>query len=92
MTKEATFFMKLETDLREAFMAATEAAHRPAAQVVRELMREYIARQREAREYEEFLQRKVEIARGQARKGRGRSSEVVEAEFAARRAEAITKK
>jgi len=92
MTKEATFFMKLETDLREAFMAATEAAHRPAAQVVRELMREYIARQREAREYEEFLRRKVDTARGQARKGRGRSSEVVEAEFAARRAEAITKK
>jgi hypothetical protein len=92
MTKEATFFMKLETDLREAFMAATEAAHRPAAQVVRELMREYIARQREAREYEEFLHRKVDTARGQARKGRGRSSEVVEAEFAARRAEAITKK
>jgi hypothetical protein len=92
MTKEATFFMKLETDLREAFMAATEAAHRPAAQVVRELMREYIARQHEMREYEDFLHRKVDIARSQAREGRGRPSNVVEAEFAARRAEAMTKK
>jgi hypothetical protein len=84
--------MKLETDLREDFVAATEAAHRPAAQVVRELMREYIVRQRETREYEEFLHKKVEIARRQISEGLGRPNDVVEAEFSAWRAEALKKK
>ena len=48
MSKEAVFTMKLEPELRAEFMA--EAAHRPASQVLRELMREFVQRQREARE------------------------------------------
>jgi hypothetical protein len=31
--------MKLEPDLRDEFMAEAEAIHRPASQVLRELMR-----------------------------------------------------
>ncbi len=50
MPKEAVFTMKLEPKLRAEFMAEAEAAHRPASQIVRELMREFIQRQREARE------------------------------------------
>lgn len=53
---------------------------------IRELMREFIQRQREAREYEEFLRNKVETARVSMRAGRGRTNEEVEAKFAARRA------
>ena len=87
MPKEAVFTMKLEPELRDAFMAEAEAAHRPASQVVRELMREFVQRRRDEREYDEFLRRKVEIARASMRAGRGRSNEDVEAEFAARRAE-----
>ncbi|MGO1080694.1 hypothetical protein [Inquilinus sp. CA228] len=87
MPKEAVFTMKLEAELRDAFMSEVEATHRPASQVVRELMREFIQRRREEREYDEFLRRKVEIARSSMRAGRGRSNEVVEAEFAAQRAE-----
>lgn len=86
MPKEAVFTMKLEPELREQFMAEAEAAHRPASQVVRELMREFVQRQRQAREYDEFLHRKVEVARASMRAGRGRSNDEVEAEFAARRA------
>ena len=86
MSKEAVFTMKLEPELRDAFMAEAEASHRPASQVVRELMREFIERQREAREYDEFVRRKVEIARTSMRAGRGRSNEEVEAEFSKRRA------
>ena len=48
MPKEAVFTMKLEPELREAFMAEAEASDRPASQVVRELMREFVARQRHA--------------------------------------------
>jgi|SRR5579859_2082833 len=79
---------KLEPELRAAAMAEAEAAHRPASQVVRELMRDFVERQREKREYSEFLRRKVDVARASMRAGLGRSNEDVEADFAARRAEA----
>ncbi len=71
---------------RAEFMAAAEAAHRPASQVLRELMREFVQRQREAREYDKFLRRKVEAGRASMHAGLGRSNNEVEAEFAAGRA------
>jgi hypothetical protein len=88
MAKQAVFTMKLEPELREAFMAEAEADHRPASQVLRELMRDYIQRQREAREYEAFLSNKVEKARCSMRGGEGRSNAEVEALFSARRSQA----
>jgi hypothetical protein len=86
MTKEAVFTMKLEPELRADFMAATEAAHRPASQVLRELMREFVQRQRDEKEYEELLRAKVTAARTSMQAGLGRTNEEVEREFAARRA------
>ena len=85
MSKEAVFTMKLEPELRDAFMAEAEAAHRPASQVVRDLMRQFVHSQREAREYDEFLRRKVDLARKAIEAGDWHSDEDVEAEFAARR-------
>ena len=41
MSKEAVFTMKLEPELRAEFMAEAEASHRPASQILRELMREF---------------------------------------------------
>jgi len=87
MPKEAVFTMKLEPDLRAEFMAAAETAHRPASQILRELMREFVRRQHDQQEYEAFLRQKVDKARLSVAAGRGRSNEEVEAEFAARRAE-----
>jgi predicted transcriptional regulator len=87
MPKEAIFTMKLEPELRAEFMAAAMTAHRPASQVVRELMREFVQRQREALEYDVFLRRKVEAARASMRAGQGQTNDEVEAEFAARRAD-----
>ena len=89
MPKQAVFTMKLEPELRDEFMAETEAAHRPASQVVRDLMREYIRARRDARSYQGFLEDKVEFARAQARAGFTVSADEVEAEFAARRAAAL---
>lgn len=86
MLKEAVFTMKLEPELRAEFMAEAGALHRPASQIVREMMREFVQRQREGRGYDEFLRRKVEIARAQKHAGLHYSDEEVEAEFAARRA------
>lgn len=85
MSKQAVFTMKLESELRDAFMAEAEAAHRPASQVMRELMREYIQRQQQARAYEAFLQDKVESARRFMRAGEGVANAEVEAQFEARR-------
>ena len=86
MSKEAVFTMKLEPDLRAAFMAAAAAAHRPASQIVREWMREFVVREREALDYDAFLQQKVDRARTSMRAGIGRSNAEVEAKFAALRA------
>ncbi|WP_415772609.1 CopG family ribbon-helix-helix protein [Pseudomonas sp. LB3P38] len=91
MSKQAVFTMKLEPELREEFMAEAEASHRPASQIVREMMRQFVQTQRESREYEAFLQRKVDSARVSMRAGEGLTNEEVEAQFAARRAQ-VTKK
>lgn len=87
MPKQAVFTMKLEPELRDQFMAEAAAAHRPASQVMRELMRAFVQRQQEAREYDEFLHRKIELARSSMRAGQGLSNDEVEADFAARRAQ-----
>ncbi len=87
--KDAVFTMKLEPDLRNAFMAEAEATDRPASQIVREFMRDFVKRRRDERDYDEFLRQKVEVARASVRAGRGRSNEEVEADFSARRAELL---
>ena len=91
MSKEAVFTMKLEPDLRAEFIAEAEAAHRPASQILRELMREFVQRQRDAREYDDFLRSKVEAGRVSMRAGRGKTNDKVEAEFTARRARVASK-
>ena len=89
MTTKAVFTMKLEPELRDTFMAEAAADHRPAAQVVRELMRGYIEQRRQAREYDAYLRRKVEVARADKAAGHGFSNEDIEAEFSAARDELL---
>jgi len=81
MSKDAVFTMKLENELREAFMAEADAVHRPASQVLRELMRNFIEQQRESRAYHDFLEQKIEAGRASKRAGLGTSNEDVEIEF-----------
>ena len=91
MAKEAVFTMKLEPELRDEFMAEAEAVHRPASQILRDLMREFVQRQRDAREYHQFLSHKVEAGRKSIRVGSGHPNEDVEVKFAARRVLAANK-
>ncbi|MCA3149825.1 MAG: antitoxin of toxin-antitoxin stability system [Rhodocyclaceae bacterium] len=86
MSKDAVFTMKLEPELRDALMAEAEASHRPASQIVRELMRDFVQRQREAREHDAFLRGKVADARAQISAGLHAGDEEVDARSAARRA------
>jgi|1185.fasta_scaffold188646_1 predicted transcriptional regulator len=66
MGKDAVFTMKLESDLRDQFLAAAEALDRPASQIVREFMREFIQRQRETREHDAWFRDVVEQAMREA--------------------------
>jgi predicted DNA-binding protein len=47
VAKEVQMSIKMEPELRDRFMAMAAAKHRPAAQIVRDLMRAYIAHQEE---------------------------------------------
>ena len=76
MAKEAVFTMKLDAELRDAFMAAAKHEDRPASQIVREFMRDFV---KQDREYVAWLQRKVDKARADISAGRVHTQEEVEA-------------
>ena len=76
MAKEAVFTMKLEPELRDAFMAAARHDDRPASQIVREFMRDFV---KQDREYVTWLKRKVDEARADIEAGRVYTQEEVEA-------------
>jgi predicted transcriptional regulator len=78
MAKEAVFTMKLEAELRDAFMAAAAEVDRPASQIVREFMRDFVQRDRD---YTAWLQRKVDKARADVAAGRVHGHEDVVAEM-----------
>jgi hypothetical protein len=69
MAKEAVFTLKLEADLRDAFAAEAAATHRPASELVRGFMREFVQRQREARERAAWFRAKVQKALDDPRYG-----------------------
>lgn len=86
MAKEAVFTMKLEPELRDAFMAAAAAADRPASQIVRELMKDYLRDLEEEKHgYEEYLRRKVERSLKSIEAGHVHSQAEIDADVAARR-------
>ena len=87
MANEVFFTLKIEPELLAEFMAEADFMHRPASQILRDLMREFIQTQREARNYDEFLKQKVEASRVSMHAEIGHSNEVVEFLFANRRAE-----
>ena len=60
MAKEAVFTLKLEADLRDAFLNEAKALHKPASQIVRDFMRDYVKKQQEERDYDEWLRADIE--------------------------------
>ena len=49
MANEVIFTLKIKPDLLAEFVAEADFMHRPASQILRDLMREFIQTQREAR-------------------------------------------
>lgn len=66
MPKESVFSMKLEAELRNQFMAEAAAVDRPASQLVREFMRDFVRHRREAREHDTWFRAEVEHAMSEA--------------------------
>ncbi|WP_372088680.1 antitoxin of toxin-antitoxin stability system (plasmid) [Tistrella mobilis] len=77
--------MELEPELHDMFIAEAAADGRPPAQVLHDLIRDYVERRQQARDYDDFVRRKVEISRRQWDAGRHVSNEEAEADAAARR-------
>ncbi len=61
MSKEAVFTMKLEYELRSDFMAEAAATNRPASQLVRDFMRDFIEHQRHLREHDVWFKNQVRL-------------------------------
>lgn len=94
MANDIILTVRIDSELHDEFFAEAELAHRPAAQMVRDLMREFIAKQKEERaksDYDKWREAEVEISRAEFRAGLSVPSEEVEAHFAARRAKALAK-
>ncbi len=87
MPKDSVFTVKLETELRDAFIAEAAAIDQPASQLVREFMREFIRSRKEEREHDAWFRREVEKALKDKRPLV--PDEEVERHFAGRRANAL---
>ncbi len=85
---ESTFTFRVDEDLKAEFTKLAKAKDRTAAQILREMMRAYVAEETPPTpEYIEWLTRKVEKSRASIAAGNFYTHEEVEAHFAARRAE-----
>ena len=54
MTKSANYRIRVEPDLHREFLAACKSEDRPAAQVIREFMKNYVAERRFSRQADLF--------------------------------------
>lgn len=88
MPKEAVFTIKLEPELRDAFMADAAELDRPASQIMRELMKDYLRKREEEKSaYLEFVRHKVEKSRASIESGRWYTDDEVNARMEKRLAE-----
>lgn len=88
---ESTVVVRVEPELKAAFAQAAKAADRTTSQLLRDFMRDFVSSHAEAAEYDAWFRRKVAEGIADARAGRVKSSEEVEAHFAERRAATLKK-
>lgn len=88
----STFTFRVEKDLKEKFTALAKALDCTGAQLLRQLMRDFVhSQQKSEKEYDQWFRRQVQIGLDSANAGRLIPNEVVEAKFAKRRAKARCK-
>ena len=89
---ESTFTFRVDEELKTAFAAATKANDRTGAQVLREVMRDYVAEEAPpTAERLEWLSKKVEKARAQIAAGQFYTNEDMKTRMAAQRVKLLTK-
>lgn len=79
---EATFTFRVDETLKSEFTTAAKASDRTGAQLLRDFMREFIKKERETAEYDQWVRQEVEAGRAAVAQGRVISAEEVEAEAA----------
>ena len=79
---EATFTFRVDETLKSEFTTAAKASDRTGAQLLRDFMREFIKKEQEKAEYDQWVRQKVEAGRAAVVQGRVISAEEVEAEAA----------
>ncbi|THB67714.1 MAG: hypothetical protein D6B27_04050 [Gammaproteobacteria bacterium] len=83
---EATFTFRVDEELKQQFFQTARSNDRSGAQLLRDLMRDYIAQQQqESVEYDEWFRDQVKIGLDSANAGRLVSADEVEVQFAAKR-------
>ena len=86
---ESTFTFRVDADLKRQFAEIAKSRDRTGAQLIRDFMREAIARQQEEAEYDAWFRAKVQQGLDDAAAGRVYSSEEVEEYFAKLREELL---
>jgi predicted transcriptional regulator len=84
---ETTFTFRVDEALKSAFSAAAKSCDRTGAQLLRDFMRDFVRQQQEAADYDAWFRRQVQAGLDAANRGDLVSSEEMEAEAAAWRAE-----
>lgn len=85
---EATFTFRVDEDLKAKFSEAARAQDRTGAQLLRDFMRGYVARQQGDAHYDAWFRRQVQAGLDSANAGNLIPAAEVDAEFAARRSDA----
>ena len=83
---QSTFTFRVNEDLKDNFTALAKSLDRSGAQLLRDYMREMVHRRQEMEKYDAWFMREVKIGLDSANAGHLVSSDKVEAEFVARRA------
>ena len=79
---EATFTFRVAESLKQEFASAAKSRDRHAAQLLRDFMREFVQKQREAAEYDQWFRSQVQQGLDAANAGDVLSADQVEADAA----------
>ncbi len=88
---QSTVVVRVENELKNAFADAAKAADRTTSQLLRDYMRDYVESQTDAAAHDAWFRRQVAKGLDDARAGRVKPSDKVEAHFAERRAATLRK-
>jgi len=88
---ETTFTFRVDEDLKRQFAEVAKSKDRTGAQLLRDFMREAIAKQQEEAEYDAWFRAKVQQGLDELDAGLGIPNEEVKAHFAKLREETLAK-